>query len=248
MDLGLTDKVVVVTGAASGMGQAVARLFGCEGATVVAADLNHAGAQATAEHIMAAGGRAQAVGLDVTSRAAWSEFVSGREAVDVLCNIAGPGARSGQLDTDDEEWRRQIDGHLTGVFLGCQAVLPSMMERRAGKIINMCSFTAHGVGSSIPAYCAAFGGILAYTKNLARFAAPYNINVNCVSPGNIETPMTRSGWLDQPGALERLRDNTPIGRVGQPEDVAAWFVFLASERARHAVGIEVNVSGGQLLA
>jgi NAD(P)-dependent dehydrogenase (short-subunit alcohol dehydrogenase family) len=123
-----------------------------------------------------------------------------------------------------------------------------MMERRSGKIINMCSFTAHGVGTSIPAYCAAFGGILAYTKNLARFAAPYNVNVNCVSPGNIETPMTRSGWLDQPGALERLRDNTPIGRVGQPEDVAGWFVFLASERARHAVGIEVNVSGGQLLA
>jgi NAD(P)-dependent dehydrogenase (short-subunit alcohol dehydrogenase family) len=184
----------------------------------------------------------------VTSRAAWSEVTTGVPPIGVLCNIAGPGARTGQLDTDDAEWRRQIDGHLTGVFLGCQAVLPSMLERRHGKIVNMCSFTAHGVGTGIPAYCAAFGGILAYTKNLARFAAPYNVNVNCVSPGNIETPMTRSGWLDQPGALERLREAMPIGRVGQPEDVAPWFVFLASDRARHAVGIEINVSGGQLLA
>jgi NAD(P)-dependent dehydrogenase (short-subunit alcohol dehydrogenase family) len=247
MDLGLSGKVVLVTGAASGMGKAVAHLFGCEGAQVIVADLDEAGARATVESIVGDGGSARAVGLDITSRAAWSELVSSAEPIDALCNIAGPGARSGQLDTDDAEWRRQIDGHLSGVFLGCQSVLPSMMERRAGKIVNMCSFTAHGVGTSIPAYCAAFGGILAYTKTLARFAAPYNINVNCVSPGNIETPMTRSGWLDQPGTLERLRDNMPIGRVGQPEDVASWFVFLASDQARHAVGVEINVSGGQLL-
>jgi NAD(P)-dependent dehydrogenase (short-subunit alcohol dehydrogenase family) len=153
---------------------------------------------------------------------------------------------SGHLDTDDDEWRRQIDGHLTGVFLGCQTVLPGMMERRYGKIVNMCSFTAHGTVANIPGYDAAFGGILAYTKDLARFAAPHNINVNCVSPGNIETPMTK-GWLSEPGAYERVRENTPIGRVGQPDDVAAWVVFLASDRARHAVGIEINVSGGQLI-
>jgi len=110
----------------------------------------------------------------------------------------------------------------------------------------MCSFTAHAVSGNIPGYGAAFGGILAYTKDLARFAAPYNINVNCVSPGNIETPMTRAGWLEKPGALDQLRARTPIGRVGQPDDVAWWFVFLASERARHAVGIEINVSGGQV--
>jgi NAD(P)-dependent dehydrogenase (short-subunit alcohol dehydrogenase family) len=248
MDLSLSDKVVLVTGAASGMGKAVARLFGCEGAQVIAADLDEAGARETAESIVSAGARADAVRLDVTSRAAWSGVMARGAPVDVLCNIAGPGARSGQLDTDDAEWRRQLDGHLTGVFLGCQSVLPSMVERRAGKIINMCSFTAHGIGTGIPAYCAAFGGVLAYTRNLARFAAPYNINVNCVSPGNIETPMTRSGWLDQPGAMDRLRESMPIGRVGQPEDVAPWFVFLASDRARHAVGVEINVSGGQLIA
>jgi NAD(P)-dependent dehydrogenase (short-subunit alcohol dehydrogenase family) len=122
-----------------------------------------------------------------------------------------------------------------------------MMERRSGKIVNMCSFAAHGILANIPGYDAAFGGILAYTKDLARFAAPHNINVNCVSPGNIETPMT-SGWMSEPGARERVLENTLIGRIGQADDVAAWVVFLASDRARHAVGIEINVSGGQLIA
>src|ERR1700694_5030227 len=116
MDLGLVGKVVVVTGAASGMGQAVAPAR------------NAAGARVTADGITSSGGQARAVGLDVTSRESWSELVADVGAVDALCNIAGPGARSGQLDTDDDEWRRQIDGHLTGVFLGCQAVLPTMTE------------------------------------------------------------------------------------------------------------------------
>lgn len=251
MNLELVGKVAIVTGAASGMGKAVAMLLAAEGVKVGAADVNHEGVSATARQIADAGGVCQAYPLDVTSRASWQAFVPQVQHdlgdVDILCNIAGPGARLGHLDTDDTEWHRQIEGHLTGVFLGCQTLLPTMMERHSGKIINMCSFTAHAVSGNIPGYGAAFGGILAYTKDLARFAAPYNINVNCVSPGNIETPMTRAGWLEKPGALDQLRERTPIGRVGQPEDVAWWFVFLASERARHAVGIEINVSGGQVL-
>jgi NAD(P)-dependent dehydrogenase (short-subunit alcohol dehydrogenase family) len=212
--------------------------------------MNVEGAGATAAEIEAAGGKARAQGLDITDRAAWKSLIdtvldeSG--TIDILCNVAGPGAKTGHLDTDDTEWARQIDGHLTGVFLGSQSVLPIMMDRRYGKIINMCSFTAHGVSASIPGYGAAFGGILAYTKDLARYAAPYNINVNCVSPGNIDTPMTRSGWLENPGQLEALRDRTPIGRVGLPEDVAYWYAVLASDHAKHVVGIEINVSGGQL--
>ena len=251
MELGLAGRVAVVTGAASGMGRAVARDLAAEGVTVAAADIALSGAEATAAALRDKGESCRAYELDVRNRASWTSLHAAVTAdlgpVDILCNIAGPGARTGHLDTDDDEWRRQIDGHLTGVFLGCQTVLPSMVERRSGKIINMCSFTAHGVSGSIPAYGAAFGGILAYTKDLARFAAPYNINVNCVSPGNIETAMTHDGWLDKPGALDGLREHTPIGRVGQPEDVAGWFTFLASDRARHAVGVEIGVSGGQLL-
>lgn len=251
MDLLLEGKVAIVTGAASGMGKAIAATLAAEGVVVWLADVNLDGARTTASTIEDGGGNAIAAELDITSRSSWTSLVdrvlkeSG--AIDILCNVAGPGARTGHLDTDDAEWERQISGHLTGVFLGCQSVLPTMIDRKYGKIINMCSFTAHGVSASIPGYGAAFGGILAYTKDLARFAAPHNINVNCVSPGNIDTPMTRSGWLERPGELEKLRDRTPIGRVGQPEDVAYWYAVLASDRAKHVVGIEVNVSGGQLL-
>jgi NAD(P)-dependent dehydrogenase (short-subunit alcohol dehydrogenase family) len=251
MDFGLTNKVAIVTGGASGMGKAIAETLAREGAHVWIADLNSTGANDTAARIMSEGGTAKAHPLDVTSRESWAGLVANVTAtsggIDILCNVAGPGAKTGHLDTDDAEWMRQINGHLTGVFLGCQSVLPGMIERHYGKIINMCSFTAHGVSANIPGYGAAFGGILAYTKDLARFAAPHNINVNCVSPGNIDTPMTRSGWLENPGQLDALRERTPIGRVGQPEDVAYWYAVLASDLAGHAVGIEINVSGGQLL-
>jgi NAD(P)-dependent dehydrogenase (short-subunit alcohol dehydrogenase family) len=250
MDLSLDGKVALVTGAASGFARAVAAILVSEGARVAGADINEAGVKSAMEEL---GPAARGYGLDVARRDSWTELVravgSDLGDIDILCNIAGPApaAPSGHLDTDDDEWRRQIDGHLTGVFLGCQSVLPGMMERRYGKIVNMCSFTAHGTVANIPGYDAAFGGILAYTKDLARYVAPYNINVNCVSPGNVETPMTQ-GWMSSPGARERLLENTLIGRIGQPDDVANWVVFLASDRAQHAVGIEINVSGGQLIA
>lgn len=251
MDLQLDGKVAIVTGVASGMGRAVAKLLASEGVRVSGADINGTGAEETGATIREAGGDFRAFALDVSNRSAWDHLVSttheGVGPIDILCNIAGPGAKTGHLETDDAEWERQIEGHLNGVFIGCQSVMPGMMERKYGKIVNMCSFTAHGIVASIPGYCAAFGGILAYTLSLARFAAPHNINVNCVSPGNIETPMTKDGWLDQPGALERLRTSMPIARVGQPDDIANWVAFLASDRSRHAVGVEINVSGGQLI-
>lgn len=248
MDLKLAGKTAIVTGGASGMGKAICQTLASEGVAVWVADINGQGAKDTAAGIRENGGLADAAPLDVTSRKAWAELISQvDDPIDILCNVAGPGAKTGHLNTDDAEWTRQISGHLNGVFIGCQTVLPKMIERKYGKIINMCSFTAHGVSANIPGYCAAFGGILAYTKDLARFAAPHNINVNCVSPGNIETPMTHDGWLDKPGALDGLRERTPIGRVGQPQDVAYWFAVLASDYAGHAVGVEINVSGGQLL-
>lgn len=250
MDLYLAGKVAIVTGGASGMGAAVARLLASEGVQVIVADIQDSKGDTTVKKIVEDGGRALFLHTDVTRRAdVQSTVVQALKQfgqIDILCNIAGPGAQTGQLDTTEEEFERQINGHLKGVFHCTQEVLPHMMERRYGKIINMGSFTAHGVTSGIPAYCAAFGGILAYSKSVARFAAPYNINVNVVSPGNIYTPMTAE-WLEQPGRKKELEQQIPIGRVGKPEDVAAMFVFLASDRARHIVGAEINISGGQLI-
>lgn len=250
MDLGLQGKVAVVTGGASGMGAAVSRMLAAEGVQIVIADIQADKAQAVIDEIQAAGGRANFIATNVADRAQVDNLVNttlgDHGQIDILCSIAGPGASTGQLDTDEEEYDRQMDGHMRGVFNCVQAVLPSMMERRYGKIINMGSFTAYGVTSGIPAYCAAFGGIIAYSKSVARFAAPYNINVNTVSPGNIYTPMTAT-WLDQPGRKEEFAAQIPIQRIGEPEDVAAVYVFLASDRARHLVGVDINVSGGQLI-
>ena len=250
MDLGLTGKVAIITGGASGMGACIGRMLADEGVRVVLADIQAEKGQAMAAEIQARGGDASFVEANVSVRSQVEALISGVIAthgqIDISCNVAGPGASSGQLDTTMEEYDRQLDGHLRGVFNCVQVVLPHMMEQRYGKIINMGSFTAYGVLPVIPAYSAAFGGIIAYSKSVARFAAPYNINVNTVSPGNIYTPMTAT-WLSQPGAKENLEAQIPIHRIGEPEDVAAVYLFLASDRARHLVGVDINVSGGQLI-
>lgn len=250
MDLGLAGKVAVVTGGASGMGACIGRMLADEGVRVVLADIQVEKGQAMAAEIRTRGGDASFVEANVSVRSQVEALISGVIAshgqIDISCNVAGPGASSGQLDTTMEEYDRQLDGHLRGVFNCVQVVLPHMMERRYGKIINMGSFTAYGVLPVIPAYSAAFGGIIAYSKSVARFAAPYNINVNTVSPGNIYTPMT-ANWLSQPGAKENLEAQIPIRRIGEPEDVAAIYLFLASDRTRHLVGVDINVSGGQLI-
>ncbi|HXF60092.1 MAG TPA: SDR family oxidoreductase [Caldilineaceae bacterium] len=250
MDLHLENKVAIVTGGASGMGATVATMLAAEGVKVVLADIQTERGERVAGEIQQTGGYARFIHTDVSVRAAVKEMVErtlvGEGQIDILCNIAGPGASAGILETDEAEYNRQLDGHLRGVFNCTQEVLPHMMARRYGKIINMGSFTAYGAVPSIPAYCAAFGGIIAYSKAVARFAAPYNINVNTVSPGNIYTPMT-AAWLDNPERREALHRQIPIGRIGEPADVAAMFVFLASDRARHIVGADINISGGQLL-
>ncbi len=250
MDLGLVGKVAVVTGGASGMGASVGRLLAAEGAQVVLADIQGERGRAVAADIQAQGGKADFVETNVAVRAQVDALIQQTLAnygqLDILCNIAGPGASTGQLDTTEEDYNLQLDGHLRGVFNCVQAVLPHMMERRYGKIISMGSFTAYGVTANIPAYCAAFGGIIAYSKSVARFAAPYNINVNTVSPGNVYTPMTAT-WLDLPGRKEQFAASIPIQRIGEPEDVAVVYAFLASDRARHLVGVDINVSGGQLI-
>ena len=250
MDLFLADKVAIVTGGASGMGAMVAKLMADEGVKVVLADIQDGKAASVVDDIERAGGKANYIHTNISERAEVKNLVDSTIAdhgrIDILCNIAGPGAGVSILDTDEAEYNRQLDGHLRGVFNGVQETLPHMMEQKYGKIISMGSFTAYGVVPAIPAYCAAFGGIIAYSKSVARFAAPHNINVNTVSPGNIYTPMT-AGWLSNKEQRERLRQSIPIGRIGEPVDVASMFVFLASDRARHIVGADINVSGGQLL-
>lgn len=248
MDLKLNDKVAIITGGASGIGRAVVKMMIAEGAKVVIADIQEEKGNEVVFDIKAGGADALFIKTNTADRAEVDQMVKttldafGR--IDILFNIAGPGAVGSQLDTDENEFNRQINGHLKGLFFCTQAVLPQMTERKYGKIVNIGSFAAHGVMDSIPAYCAAFGGVDAYTKNVARWAAPFNVNINSVSPGNILTPMTIH-WLSEENRLQTVAESIPIRRIGSPEDIAAACVFLASDVSKHIVGADINVSGGQ---
>jgi len=221
-----------------------------EGAKVVIADLQEEKGREVVFDIKSSGGEAvflrSNTSVEEEVQKLVNDTLSSYGQIDILFNIAGPGAVGGQLDTEGIEFDRQMNGHLKGVFNCTKAVLPHMIERRYGKIINMGSFAAYGALDGIPAYCAAFGGIISYTKSAGRFAAPYNININSVSPGNILTPMTLN-WLSEGNNMENLVRQVPIGRVGAPEDIAAVCIFLASDLARHVVATDINVSGGQLI-
>jgi NAD(P)-dependent dehydrogenase (short-subunit alcohol dehydrogenase family) len=248
MDLKLKDKVAIVTGGASGIGRAVVRMMMAEGAKIVIADIQEEKGNEVVFDIKSAGGDALFIKTNTSLQEDVQKMVQTTldtyGQLDILFNIAGPGAMGSQLDTDENEFNRQINGHLKNTFFCTQAVLPHMTGRRYGKIVNIGSFAAHGVMDSIPAYCAAFGGVDAYTKNVARWAAPFNVNINSVSPGNILTPMTLN-WLSEENRMETVSADIPIRRIGAPEDIAAACVFLASDLAKHIVGTDINVSGGQ---
>jgi NAD(P)-dependent dehydrogenase (short-subunit alcohol dehydrogenase family) len=172
MDLELTGKVAIVTGGASGIGAAVCRMLAEEGVKVIVADRLDEKETVTALEIQQRGGTALFVQTDVSRRAQVNALVAKTlqtyGQIDILCNIAGPGAQGGQLDTTEAELDRQLNGHLKGVFNCTQEVLPHMMQRRSGKIITMGSFAAYGATEGIPAYCAAFG---AFSPTASRWRA-----------------------------------------------------------------------------
>ena len=250
MDLQLKNKTAIVTGGASGIANAIVQLLAVDEANVVIADIDEAGGEQAVQAVQKVGGNALFYKTNVSNAGAVKQLVDGTlknfGQVDILFNIAGPGAMGGQLDTEEKEFDRQYNTHLKGVVNCTQQVLPHMIQRRYGKIVNMGSFAAYGVIDDIPAYCAAFGAVIAYTKNVGRFAAAHNVNINSVSPGNILTPMTNA-WLHDGSNMKKMEHQIAIGRVGAAEDVAAVCVFLASDRARHVVATDINVSGGQVI-
>ena len=244
MDLMLKDKVAVITGGGSGIGEASAIMFAEEGVQVVVADLSEEHGRRVAEEIRDKGGEAIFVRVDVARRdevqAMVRETLERFGKIDILANIAGNPAQGDTV----EEWDDIFAVHARGTFNCTQEVLPSMRERRYGKIVNMGSFCAYGMGEG--AYASAKGAIISYTKGLAKSVARYNINANSVSPGNILTPMTQ-GWIGTGEQRARFEATIPLGRLGQPEDVVAVVVFLSSDRARHITGADINISGGQLI-
>ncbi len=241
----LDGRVAFVTGAASGIGRAIALELGRWGAQVAVADLDAAGAVETVAQL---GGRGLAVPLDVTDYAAVQRgFAFGRERlgpVDILVNAAGWDTPERFVDSQPATWDRLLAINLRGVIHTIHAALPSMQERRYGRIISLGS-DAGRVGSSGEAvYSAAKGGVIAFTKTIARETARHGITVNCVCPGPTDTPLLARFTEANPRLVEALQRAIPMGRLGQPADVAPAVAFLASDGAAFITGQTLSVSGG----
>ena len=244
-------SVAVVTGAGRGMGRAVALRLGREGARVVVAELNPAHGVEVAEEISANGGTATPVTTDVSKVAdvtrLFDEAVNAFATVDILVNNAGIGVAKPILDYTEADWDRQMGVNVKGVFFCSQAAARLMIPRRRGKIVNFASTSAF-VSSSQPevAYDTSKGAVRQMTISMAAELAPHGINVNAVAPGTTATEMTRSSLSTSEGLAWQLA-RIPIGRVGQPDDIAGVVVFLCSPEAGYITGHTLVADGGWLL-
>ena len=243
------DHVVIITGAASGIGRATARLFAQEGARVAVTDLGHDRVDAVVQEINDANGKAQGWELDVTDSEAiknvfdeialWGE--EGSPHIDVLVNNAGITQDNLMMRMKAEQWSKVIDVNLNGVFHTTRAVLKTMMKQRSGKIISISSVVGFSGNPGQVNYSSTKAALVGFTKSLAREVGSRGITVNAVAPGFIDTAMTQA--LNEAQQEEILRQ-IPLKRMGMPEDIAHAVDFLASEKADYITGTVLHVNGG----
>jgi 2-hydroxycyclohexanecarboxyl-CoA dehydrogenase len=239
-------RVAIVTGAASGIGLACARRLAKAGARVALWDINAAGAEAAAAEL-GGKGRAIAARVDVSKRAEIEAAVAQARQefgpVGILVNNAGITLFQPFLETSEEAWDRVMTVNLKSLLFCTQAVLPDMMEAKWGRIVNVSSSSAQTGSARMAAYAASKGGVIGFTKALAREVAAQGITVNNVPPGFIDTPMLRGSEVG--ARLEQVAAASPMKRSGQPEDIAAAVAFLASEEAGYITGHTLSVNGGR---
>ncbi len=245
----LENKVAVVTGGGSGMGRATALLFAAEGAKIAVVDIDERAAAETANEIEKAGGAAIAIRADVSKQADAQNMIDVAAKklgpLGVVFNNAGIEGESGFVaNMTEEAFDRVIAINLRGVFLGMKYALPLMIKAGGGSIINQASIAGMVAVRGGAAYCAAKAGVIAMTRVAALEYARYNIRVNCICPGGIETPMAkriRRGAEPDPKAISRI---SVLGRMGRPEEIAKMALFLAGDDASFATGAPFVVDGG----
>ena len=241
----LTGKVALVTGAAQGIGRAIALLLARNGADIVVSDINLEKAEETAKEIRAIGPKAMAVKVDVSNLGDVERMVEGilekLAKIDILVNNAGITRDKLVLRMTEEDWDAVLNVNLKGTFNCTKAVIRHMAKQRSGKIVNIASVVGEMGNAGQANYSASKAGVIGLTKTIAREYAQRGINVNAIAPGYIETPMTEA--LPEK-AKEELKKLIPMERLGKPEDVAEAVLFLVSEESSYITGQVLNVNGG----
>ena len=243
----LQNKIAIITGAGSGIGQGIALAFVKEGARVVVADWSEKGGKETVDQIRKINGEAVFVKTDVSKTADIDKMTKmcldkfGR--VDILVNNAGIVKFGPLHETPEEDWDAVLDVNLKSVFLGSKRVIPEMLKQGKGKIISITSIAGLVGFDKIGPYCASKGGMIALTREMALEYASQKINVNCIAPGVIKTAMTKDMLADQT-QKQFLASSTPYPRLGEPEDIAMAAVYLASEESDFITGEVLVIDGG----
>jgi NAD(P)-dependent dehydrogenase (short-subunit alcohol dehydrogenase family) len=249
---GLQERTAVVTGGASGLGRRIGQVLACFGAEVYFADLDEERARQAAEEVVARGDSAKSVYVDVTDpvsvRRAFEEVAKQSAKVDILVCSAGISAARWIEEMELKYWNRVLNVNLTGTFLCCQAAARQMVANRWGRIINIASIAA--LHAPRPQrfdggynYSASKAGVLGMSKRLAVELAPYNITVNCVSPGIMRTPLTEKA-VSEEDTYRQIIDSVPLGRLGSPEDLDGLVVYLASVSSSFLTGQDIIIDGG----
>ena len=244
----LEGKKCVVTGGGRGIGRGIAVAFASEGADVAIIDRMTENAEQVAAEIQALGVKASAHSADVSDESSITAALAAAERqlgqIDVLMNNAGINTHVGLVDMSVETWDEMIAVNLRSVFLCTRVVLPGMISRRWGRIISTSSQLAHKGGRQLTHYAAAKAGILGFTRALAYEVAPYNITVNAICPGPINTDMSRVGTAEW--KAQKLRE-LPLGRYGEVEEVAPTLVLIASDEGSYYTGASFNMNGGDVM-
>lgn len=247
MSLQFEGKVALVTGASRGIGRAIALRLAAAGATVVCG-ARGTNAQAVADEIMAAGGRASAVALDITDpatiEAAVSATLAAHQRIDILVNNAGITRDQLMLRMKRDDWDAVLQTNLTGAYVCVQAVLKTMVKQRSGRIVSITSVVGQAGNAGQVNYAASKAGLIGFTKALALEVASRGITVNAVAPGLVATDMTKA---ISEGAHEEWAAKIPLKRLGTPDDIASAVAFLASDEASYITGQVLAVNGGMYL-